>query len=530
MRYKQQIFLLLTLLMVQVANAQSLPVGSVLESFSKQVYLQGKLDSTLSFTHRALSVATINNNLKSKDSLTDFSYLQFAKINTKLKKAELLLLPLKWEQQINTHHPYGWNDGAMIPARGYQTLVSGGIYFKYGPLSVQVQPEYVYSANTDFETTGIIKGGTDQPERFGNKAYSRANWGQSYVQLQVSKFALKLSNENIWWGPGVRNALLLSNHADGFAHLSLQSVAPIKTPIGAIEFQFLGGKLQGSDYDFSPRKEWRYFSGMHLTYQPRWIPGLFFGLTRSFQAYHTDVEVSGEYFPYLTPYQKINTDDGDPIPRDQLTSAYAKWLFPKALAEVYVEFGKNDNAWDFRDFLGSPEHARAYLFGLRKLVPLKQKDTYISVQGEITQLSQTIDRILRPAGAWYYHSEIQQGLTNNGQVLGAGIGSGSNLQSLDISWMKGMKSLGFRVERLVNDQDHYNAAIGDYNNQSRRWVDYSFAFLGRWNFDKFLINSELNYIRSLNYQWRNLTPAGNYLPVGKDQNNLHFSLGINYFF
>ena len=530
MRFRNYISLCLLLLITQRMHAQSLPVGSILESYVKQLYLQNHLDSNFSFTHRPLSAAYIQQSLNIKDTLAHADYLDFKKIKTGINKATLSILPFRWEQQINTHHPYGWNDGAMIPARGYQTLLSGGFHFQYGPLSVQIQPEYVWAANSDFETTGIIKGGTDQPERFGNRNYSRANLGQSYIQLQVSKFALKLSNENIWWGPGQRNALLLSNHADGFMHLALQSIAPLKTPLGSIEFQLIGGKLQGSDYDFSARKEWRYFSGMHLTYQPRWIPGLFFGLTRSFQAYHTDVEESGEYFPYLTPYQKINTDDGDPIPRDQLTSVYAKWLFPEAHAEVYVEFGKNDNAWDFRDFLGSPEHARAYLFGFRKLVPLKQKETFISVQGEITQLSQTIDRILRPAGAWYYHGEVLQGMTHNGQVLGAGIGSGSNLQSLDISWIKGLKSLGFRVERLVNDQDYYHAAIGDYNNQSRRWVDYSFALLGRWNLRQLVLNSEINYIRSLNYQWRNLTPAGNYLPMGKDQNNLHLRLGLNYFF
>ncbi|MEY3679142.1 MAG: hypothetical protein RI924_1283 [Bacteroidota bacterium] len=530
MRLRNYIALCLLLLFTQQTQAQSLPVGSILETYIKQLTLQNQLDSNRSFTHRPLALESIKQSLKTRDTLADAGYLNLKQINTRIKNASLTMLPFRWEQQVNTHHPYGWNDGAMIPAKGYQTLLSGGVHIKYGPLSVQFQPEYVWAANTDFETTGIIKGGTDQPERFGTGNYSKAGVGQSYIQLQVSKFALKLSNENIWWGPGVRNALLLSNHADGFAHLSLQSVAPLKTPIGSVEFQLIGGKLRGSDADASIRKEWRYFSGMHLTYQPRWIPGLFFGLTRSFQAYHSDVEASGEYFPYLTPYQKINTDDGDPIPRDQLTSVYAKWLFPKAHAEVYVEFGKNDNAWDFRDFLGSPEHARAYLFGFRKLVPLKQKESFISVQGEFTQLSQTIDRILRPAGAWYYHSQVKQGMTHNGQVLGAGIGSGSNLQSLDISWIRGMKSLGFRLERLVQDQDYYNAAIGDYNNQSRRWVDYSFALLGRWNWNKILINSELNYIRSLNYQWRNLTPAGNYLPIGKDVNNLHLKIGLNYFF
>ena len=40
---------------------------------------------------------------------------------------------------------------AMIPAKGYQTLLSAGLYAKYGVLSVQLKPEYVYAANPNFE-------------------------------------------------------------------------------------------------------------------------------------------------------------------------------------------------------------------------------------------------------------------------------------------------------------------------------------------------------------------------------------------
>jgi hypothetical protein len=281
---------------------------------------------------------------------------------------------------------------------------------------------------------------------------------------------------------------------------------------------------------------------MHLSFQPKWTPGLFFGLTRSFQAYYSDVKRLAELLPFLTPYQKINTNDGDPIPRDQLTSVYMRWLFEKSHAELYFEFGKNDNAYDLRDFLGSPEHSRAYIFGLKKLFALSKHENYISFNGEITQMSQTIDRILRPAGAWYYHGQVNpnytnnkqvnQGYTNNGQIIGAGIGSGGNLQSIDLSWINGFKQLGFRVERLVREKDFYDAAIGDYNSQNRNWIDFSFAAIGRWKFNQIALNAELNYINSINYQWKNddQLPGTNYLWLGKNQNNIFARIAINYSF
>ena len=527
--YQTLFVVLLGSLLITKVNAQSLKVGSSTESYYRLLQLENKLDSTLSFTSRPLNLAHLEKSIK--DTTKDYIKPIYSKAIFNTKLITVKLLPITWDQQINTDHPYGWNDGAMMPAKGYQTLISGGLYSKIGPLSFQLQPEYVYAQNISFRTTGIFRSGTDQPERFGDSEIASANLGQSYIQLKAWKIAFKLSNENLWWGPGNRNSLVMSNHSVGFKHVSLNSNVPIKTPIGNIEFQFIGGELENSDYDITgSRTENRYLAASLIVYQPKWIPGLFFGLTRSFQAYRKDVKSLGEYIPFLTPYQKINTNDGDPIPRDQLSSIYTRWLFPETHAEVYFEFGANDNAIDFRDFLGSPEHSRSYIFGLRKLVPLIKENQFISVSGEITQLSQTVDRIVRSAGAWYYHGEVLQGYTHKGQVLGAGTGSGGDLQSLEVSWLKNFKSLGLRFERYVHENDYYEVAIGDYNGHSRRWVDFSFAALGRWNFKHFLLNAELNYIKSLNYQWVEKTASDDFFPVGENRNNFHGKLGLSYCF
>ena len=60
-----------------------------------------------------------------------------------------------------------------------------------------------------------------------------------------------------------------------------------------------------------------------------------------------------------------------------------------------------------------------------------------------THLEQSADRIVRPAGAWYLHGIILHGYTNKGEVLGAGIGPGSNLQTLDFSVWEKDKVLGY---------------------------------------------------------------------------------------
>ena len=36
--------------------------------------------------------------------------------------------------EYNTHHPYNRNNGTMIPNRGYQHIISPGLFFKIGPI------------------------------------------------------------------------------------------------------------------------------------------------------------------------------------------------------------------------------------------------------------------------------------------------------------------------------------------------------------------------------------------------------------
>ena len=74
----------------------------------------------------------------------------------------------------------------MIPNRGYQHIISAGIYAEIGPLSIQIKPEHFFSENKDFEGFGEGPNGhypviwakryklwnkIDIPERFGTKQH-----------------------------------------------------------------------------------------------------------------------------------------------------------------------------------------------------------------------------------------------------------------------------------------------------------------------------------------------------------------------
>jgi hypothetical protein len=51
-----------------------------------------------------------------------------------------------------------------------------------------------------------------------NGPFNKAFWGQSSIRLTFGPASIGLSNENIWWGPGIRNSLIMSNNAPGFKH------------------------------------------------------------------------------------------------------------------------------------------------------------------------------------------------------------------------------------------------------------------------------------------------------------------------
>ncbi|RNL56917.1 capsule assembly Wzi family protein [Pedobacter jejuensis] len=549
-------------------SAQTIPVGTpLIEDYYRRAQLLGKLDSSISYSVRPLSAEALKTDnifdpegtLEADSWIKSSGPIQFAN-----GKGVFQILPFSWQQQFNSHHPYGWNDGAMIPAKGYQTLVSGGFFAKFGPLSIQLKPEFVYAQNSSFESFGDNRsdaelsayyGGNynliDAPERFGNSSYQKLSWGQSSIRLTVGPASLGLSNENIWWGPGVKNSLMMSNNATGFKHVTLNTVRPVKTYIGSFEAQIIGGRLEESGFSplsittlstgtniySKPRSDWRYLAGLNVNYQPKWIPGLFLGFTRTFMSYGPDLDGIASYIPFFIPFQKTNIDNGggdDGLARDQRTSLYARWLFTKAHAEIYFEYGLNDNSFNFRDFIGSPDHSRAYIFGLRKLVPLKGKtDEFIQVNAEITQMSQTIDGLLlRGAGSFYYHGEARQGYTNNGEVLGAGSGTGGNVQSIDLSWIKGMKKLGLSFERYEHNRDFYDSAgFGSAKGGSRSWVDFAFGAQGEWNYKNLLFNAKLQGIKSLNYQWRqkDLTDTQYYIP-NNDVFNFHGELGVAFRF
>ncbi|HEY0668707.1 MAG TPA: capsule assembly Wzi family protein [Sphingobacteriaceae bacterium] len=533
------------------AFAQSLPVGMpVLEDAYRREQLIETRDSLVSFTIRPLSTDVYS----ARDTFfrkSDGSLKFNGRYHLPAGKGYIQLLPIYVHTQTNSILPFDWNDGSLIPSRGNQKQLTGGVFAKFGPLSIQLKPEYVYAENKPFEefpeeqhdvtwaryyrsyyNVAEITG------RFGDGPYNEWSWGQSRVSLTFDPVSVGLSNENLWWGPGRRSSLVMSNNAPGFKHITLNTSRPVKTGIGSFEGQLIAGKLensgilppevnrvyQGQTLYIPKRQDDRYLSGMILTYQPKWLEGLFLGATRVSQMY-TDVagESPADFLPFLRPFEKEAAADQ----RDRYSSLFFRWIMREAKAEIYAEYGHHGKT-ALRELVYNPDKNAAYLVGLRKIFPLiNSAGEYFQASIELTQLQQTA---IPELGGWYTSETIRQGYTHRGAVLGAGIGPGSNLQSVEVSWFRGLKRIGLQVERYVHNNDFYYQAYNDPPDYRKHYVDMSFGASVDWDFKNLFLNASGNVIRTLNYQYVLYNRPKDYFVTGWDRVNYSFSLGLGYRF
>ena len=382
MKFVNRFFLLfISVFFMQKAYTQSIPVGTVGDDYFRILQLQGKIDPKYSYSTRP-------NFLTNKFPIDSFYHLIDSNLNTnialKSRFVEFRPMLVQLRSQYNSLHPYGWNDEGMIKAKGIQTMARVGVYTRIGPLHIQFMPEHVNAENAPYEISDEF--GSIPKDRFQQNFL-----GQSSVRLNLSAVSIGFSNENIYWGPGQYGALIMSNNAPGFANIFIKTHRPAKTPIGNFEFELIGGRLESDSllpYEnfhlkSSPnlRNSWRYINAYILSYNPKWLPGVYVGLIRSLQKYGPGIaegkgSFTNKYIPIVTKtFQKKNDWGDDTLSIDQVASFFVRIVFPKSKSELYVEYGKNDYGERTRDYLMAPTHSVAHIVGFKKIVTLNKNKT-----------------------------------------------------------------------------------------------------------------------------------------------------------
>lgn len=385
-------------------------------------------------------------------------------------------ISLTWNSSL----PHSTNDGAQWAGRGASGTMLIGIRFRLWRVAGNIVPEFLGNSNGLFnfrpaQFPGRSPYGSwlntnlpsiDQPTRFGYRPFAAAVPGQSSVELRVRQVAAGISTENMWWGPGVRTAIVMSNNAGGIPHAYFRSPSPWRTPIGSFEGRVVLGFLTESPYfDTEVRNDQRSFSAAVLTVTPVVDPNLTVGATR----------VSYGEIRHLTALPRHAFDFALALPaahRDEIQSLFARWGFPASGFEVHAEWSRL-RLPSLRELMVNPERTQGYTVGLQWM-DVTNDWVRFRVQGEVTMLEQARPPDGgRPLG-YYASSRVAQGYTQRGQVIGAATGPGSSSQWLGVEATTDRWTAGAEIERVRwNDDAYYSEAPTGF-----LWFAHDVSLLG----------------------------------------------------
>ena len=521
-----------------------------LDEYSRRIALTDSDKQGLGIFHRSM------------DKSPELLFFRKDSVSTEKKLWNYEFLPIYTSFRSDSNRPYNSGEYGSIPARGIQSFFSTGIKANFSIFHIQFQPEWVLAENRAFEgfpntfPSGVIGARFsywnvgDSPERFGNKFYNKFFLGQSSVSLRYKAFELGAGTRNFWWGPGQWNSLIFSNNAPGFPNISFNTTKPAKTFLGHFEGQVLIGRLESSmqaptqnedlnaNFFIPLNPDWRYLNGMMISYSPKWIPTLSFGYTRTYQYYNAErpKDLKG-WLPILEPMakEKLFTNGNSVIYDDrrqsQQISVFGRYRMTKAKAEIYFQFGRRDHALNWREFIMNPEHARAYQVGFLKIANLPATKKLLQVRGEITHQQESVNRYLRyglyGGDSWHTHGQVR-GFTNYGQPMGLGIGTGSNVQTIEISLVDDWKKWGILFERLENNQDFYYRAFGQQK-ERKPWIDWSTSILWNSSWKDLFFTAKLQGVYARNYQWGLSEASTAEFPISQNLFSLHSQVNLIYF-
>jgi hypothetical protein len=377
---------------------------------------------------------------------------------------------------FNSRFPRTFNDGPLWAGRGFSLALTGGAAWTLGPLTGWLYPEILLEQNREFDifpaTNPLysplahpwLTDRIDQPQRFGTDGRARLHPGQSGIRLDLSGFTAGASTENLVWGPAVFNPIMMSATAPGFPHVDIGTRTPLRTPVGRVEARLVWGRLaESAFFDTVTTNNGRLFTGLTLSVEPRWLPGLTLGITRVLYTGWNDslrfVDFVTVFQPFLKDQIATGTNPEGSDDRDQLLSLVGRWVLPQSGFEVYAEWARNDHSRNLRDFILEPDHSSTFSIGFQKSVPSGDQGR-VRLRGEWNHLGRSATFQVRATPTLYQHHLVRQGYTHEGQPIGAGIGPGSDSQHIGMDRYHPGGRWGFYFERIRYNDDVYYARYG----------------------------------------------------------------------
>lgn len=396
----------------------------------------------------------------------------------KTSNSKINILPVRWSNHFNNKYARGYNDGAVWKGRGLTSSLQGGVQGKFKMIDLTLAPIFFYSQNSNFSLAPLTGSNNiynyqfrdnqiDYVQRYGDDSFTKFNLGQSEIRLVYQSITLGVSTQNIIWGPGQQNSLIMSNNASGIPHLDFGTYKPIETKIGIFEGKIYYGVFKSSIYfsENDSQKD-RFWTGMSIGYSPIFLPELTLGFNRSLYKNGSEFELKD----LLAHIGKFDDTDGNPSINDefdQIGSITMRWLFRDVGFEMYAEYGKNDYGGKF--WGTAPEHARGYVLGFNKYLDIHE-NSILKLTYEHTSLDKPKNSIYRRYNSWYSHGIVHAGYTIDGQIIGGGIGTGSVSDLFEAHYFIPKGRWLLRAQRIRFDDDYFFAVVKDELNHDHEWT------------------------------------------------------------
>jgi hypothetical protein len=337
---------------------------------------------------------------------------------------------------LNSTFPVQEAVGPVWAGRGLTAAVQAGVYARWRRLSLQLAPVAFVAQNSDFPLAPNLAAGSlrfadarfpyriDHPQRFGDGAYGRVDLGTSEVALDLAPMTLGVSTAPQRWGPAREYPLVLGAGAGGFPHAFVGTSVPLDLRVARLNARLIVGTLEQSAYSAAPPDlADRIASAAVVAISPRGVDGLELGFTRFFES-AAPWSVSRILRPFSLGALVGAVGDtlANRLRENQMASLFFRWALPSAGLEVYGEWYREDSPGDLRKLVLKPDDLSAFTVGLQRVFtasPVRRRVFRVEmVNGELSHQERGQRGFLEPLPP-YIHSDVQQGHTQHGLLLGS---------------------------------------------------------------------------------------------------------------
>jgi hypothetical protein len=414
-------------------------------------------------------------------------------------------------------------------------VLGGGVRAKVGALSLNFVPQIWHAQNQPFVVLpagdparspfsspwhfGVTS--ADLPLRFGYAPLTAFDLGESALWVTTHGFAAGLATESQWWGPGLRNAILMSNNAGGIPHAFVRTAVPIRTRAGEVEGRWIiGGLTESRFFDRDHNNDLRSLSGAVVTLTPALERHLTLGVARVvFAAIGGPGALPARSFDVFARWgqgSNVRAATGGRA-AEQMTALFGRWIFPNTGLEAYAEWSRIVLPPSIRSLLLAPQFTQGFTVGWQYVTP-RLVGPRLRLHLELTNLEQSPTSRFTDTLTYYVSRAVPQGYTQRGQVIGAAIGPGASSQWLAFDRISDNWSAGVFAGRIRWEQDTYYLQPTSVVYLSHDVTMYS-GLRGSWRYGAHELTADLSVQRRYNYLFQN-SLAGYAIDTAFDQQNV----------